>query len=117
MGSSPWQFHGMYFFSWHLGLALVLLLAGFHLWDRWCGLRLTDEVPSTLVGGDIDVCFSEELLQGRWSVPEDSSDEDAESLDPRLKSSIMATRPRRGCSSSWFENSSGTIGEFHRSSA
>jgi hypothetical protein len=83
MGSSPWRFHGMYFFSWPLVPALVLLLAAFLRGGQRCRLWLTDEVPSTLVGSDIDVCFPKELLQGRWSFLEDSSDEDAESLDPQ----------------------------------
>lgn len=96
MGSSPWRFHDMYFFSWPLVPALVLLLAGFLLWGQRCGIRLTDEVPSTLVDGDTDVCFSEELLQGCWSFLEDSSDEDAESLDSWLKSSITATSSMSG---------------------
>jgi hypothetical protein len=40
-----------------------------------CKLRVANEVLGTLVSGDLDVCFSEELLRGGWSFLEDGSNE------------------------------------------
>jgi hypothetical protein len=40
-----------------------------------CGLRLTDEVSSPLISGDVDVRLTDKLLQGHRSFLEDGSDE------------------------------------------
>jgi hypothetical protein len=38
---------------------LVGLLVRTALWCRWCRLRSSDEVLSSFVGSDVEVCFPE----------------------------------------------------------
>jgi hypothetical protein len=58
--SSP----GVNFFARPLLPAFVGLLVRIASWCRWCRLRSSDEVLGSLVGGDVEVGFPEQLLGG-----------------------------------------------------
>jgi hypothetical protein len=53
---------GVHFFSEPLVLVLVLLLVPTLLWCRGCRLHVADEVMSSFVYGDVDVCLPEQLF-------------------------------------------------------
>jgi hypothetical protein len=55
---------GVYFFTRSLLPAFVGLLVRVSSWCRQCGLRSPNEVLSSLVGGDVEVDFPEQLLGG-----------------------------------------------------
>jgi hypothetical protein len=55
---------GVDFFARPLLSTLVGLLVRVVLPCRWCWLRSSDEVLSSLVGGDVEVGFPEQLLGG-----------------------------------------------------
>jgi hypothetical protein len=55
---------GVHFVSWPLVLALVQLLVPFLLWCLGRLLRVVDEVLGPFIGGDVDVCLSEQLFRG-----------------------------------------------------
>jgi hypothetical protein len=55
---------GVDFFARPLLPMLVGLLVRVASWCRWCWLRSSDEVLSSLVGGDVEVGFPEQLLGG-----------------------------------------------------
>jgi hypothetical protein len=55
---------GVNFFARPLLLAFVGLLVRITSWCCWCRLRSSDEVLSSLVGGDVEVSFPEQLLGG-----------------------------------------------------
>jgi hypothetical protein len=55
---------GMNFFARPLLPAFVGLLVRIASWCRWCRLRSSDEVLGSLVGGDVEVGFPEQLLGG-----------------------------------------------------
>jgi hypothetical protein len=50
---------GVDFFMRPLLPTLVGLLVHVASWCRWCRLRSSDEVLSSFVGGDVEVCFPE----------------------------------------------------------
>jgi hypothetical protein len=52
------------FFARPLLPTLVGLLVRVASLCHWCWLRSSDEVPSSLVGGDVEVGFLEKLLGG-----------------------------------------------------
>jgi hypothetical protein len=54
---------------------LVGLLVRVTLWCRWSRLRSSDKVLSPFIGGDVEVCFPEQLLGGGWCPLQYSSDE------------------------------------------
>jgi hypothetical protein len=54
----------MYFFARSLLPSFVGLLVRVASWCCRCGLRSSDEVLGPLVGGDVEVGFSEQLLRG-----------------------------------------------------
>jgi hypothetical protein len=53
---------GVNFFARPLLPAFVGLLVHIASWSCWCRLRSSDEVLSSLVGGDVEVGFPEQLL-------------------------------------------------------
>jgi hypothetical protein len=55
---------GVDFFARSLLPTLVGLLIRVASWCRWCWLHSSDEVLSSLVGGDVEVGFLEQLLGG-----------------------------------------------------
>jgi hypothetical protein len=55
---------GMDFFARSLLPTLVGLLIRVASWCRWCWLHSFDEVLSSLIGGDVEVAFPEQLLGG-----------------------------------------------------
>jgi hypothetical protein len=66
---------GMHFFVRPLLPAFVGLLVRVASWRRRCGLRSSDEVLSSLVGGDVEVGFPEQLLGGSRRLVQYGSDE------------------------------------------
>jgi hypothetical protein len=52
------------FFARSLLPTLVGLLIRVASWCRWCWLHSSDEVLSSLIGGDVKVGFPEQLLRG-----------------------------------------------------
>jgi hypothetical protein len=73
---------GMDFFARPLLPALVGLLVHVALWCRWSGLRSSDAVLGTLIGGDVEVHLPEQLFgSGRRFCS--MAQTKAESLDPR----------------------------------
>jgi hypothetical protein len=54
--------------------AFVGLLVRVASWCGRCGLRSSDEVLGSLVGGDVEVGFPEQLLGGSWCLLQDGSD-------------------------------------------
>jgi hypothetical protein len=65
----------VHFFARPLFPAFVGLLVRVALWCCWCGLRSPDEVLSSLVGGDVEVGFLEQLLGGSRRLLQYGSDE------------------------------------------
>jgi hypothetical protein len=67
-GSSPsargWWSGGVYFFTRSFLPAFVGLLVRVASWCCRCGLCSLDEVLGSLVGGDVEVGFPEQLLGG-----------------------------------------------------
>jgi hypothetical protein len=57
---------GMDFFTRPLLPALVGLLVRVAPWCGWSGLRSSDEVLGTLIGGDVEVRLPEQLLGSGW---------------------------------------------------
>jgi hypothetical protein len=55
---------GVHFFARPLFPAFVGLLVHVTSWCYWCGLCSSDEVLGSLVGGDVEVGFPEQLLGG-----------------------------------------------------
>jgi hypothetical protein len=55
---------GVNFFARPFLPAFVGLLVRIMSWCRWCRLRSSDEVLSSLVGSDVEVGFPEQLLGG-----------------------------------------------------
>jgi hypothetical protein len=55
---------GLDFFARSLLPTLAGLLVHVASWCRWCWLRSSDEVLSSLVDGDVEVGFPEQLLGG-----------------------------------------------------
>jgi hypothetical protein len=55
---------GVNFFARPLLPAFVGLLVHIASWCRWCRLRSSNEVLSSLVGGDVEVGFPKQLLGG-----------------------------------------------------
>ena len=55
---------GVHFFARPLLPTFVGLLVRIASWCCWCRLRSSDEVLSSLVGGDVEVGFPEQLLGG-----------------------------------------------------
>jgi hypothetical protein len=66
---------GVHFFARSLLPAFVGLLVRVASWCRRCGLRSLDEVLSSLVGGDVEVGFPEQLLGGSRRLLQYGSDE------------------------------------------
>jgi hypothetical protein len=66
---------GMHFFARPLLPAFVGLLVRVASWCCRCGLRSPDEVLSSLVGGDVEVSFPEQLLGGSRRLLQYGSDE------------------------------------------
>jgi hypothetical protein len=58
-GARGWWSGGVYFFARSLLPAFVGLLVRVASWCCWCGLRSSDEVLGSLVGGDVEVGFPE----------------------------------------------------------
>jgi hypothetical protein len=65
---------GMHFFARPLLPAFVGLLVRVASWRCWCRFRSPDEVLSSLVGGDVEVGFSKQLLGGSWRLLQYGSD-------------------------------------------
>jgi hypothetical protein len=63
-GARGWRSGGVYFFARSLLPAFVGLLVRVASWCCRCGLRSSDEVLGLLVGGDVEVGFPEQLLEG-----------------------------------------------------
>jgi hypothetical protein len=61
-------FGGVDFFARPLLPTLVGLLVRVVSRCRWCWLHSSDEVLSSLVGGDVEVGFPEQLLGGSWRL-------------------------------------------------
>ena len=59
---------GVHFFARPLLPAFVGLLVRVASWCCRCGLRSFDEVLGSLVGGDVEVGFPEQLLGGSWCL-------------------------------------------------
>ena len=59
---------GVYFFARPLLPALVGRLVRVASWCCRCGLCSSDEVLGSLVGGDVEVGFPEQLLGGSWCL-------------------------------------------------
>jgi hypothetical protein len=59
---------GMHLFSRSLLPAFVRLLVRVVSWRCRCRLRSSDEVLGSLVGGDVEVGFPEQLLGGSWRL-------------------------------------------------
>jgi hypothetical protein len=57
---------GMDFFARPLLLALVGLLVRVPPWCGWSGLRSSDEVLGTFIGGDVEVRLPEQLFGSGW---------------------------------------------------
>jgi hypothetical protein len=55
---------GVDFFARSLLPTFVGLLIRVASWCRWCWLYSSDEVLSSLIGGDVEVSFSEQLFGG-----------------------------------------------------
>jgi hypothetical protein len=66
---------GMHLFARSLLPAFVRLLVRVAWWCCLCGLRSPDEVLGSLVGGDVEVGFPEQLLEGSWRLLQYGSDE------------------------------------------
>jgi hypothetical protein len=66
---------GVYFFARSLLPAFVGLLVRIASWCCRCGLRSSDEVLGSLVGGDVEVGFPEQLLGGSRRLLQYDSDE------------------------------------------
>jgi hypothetical protein len=66
---------GVYFFARPLLLAFVGLLVRVASWCCWRGLCSPDEVLSSLIGGDVEVGFPEQLLGGSRRLLQYGSDE------------------------------------------
>jgi hypothetical protein len=58
-GARGWRSGGVYFFARSLLPAFVGLLVHVASWCCRCGLRSSDEVLGSLVGGDVEVGFPE----------------------------------------------------------
>jgi hypothetical protein len=74
-GARGWWSGGVYFFARSLLPAFVGLLVRVASWCCWCGLRSSDEVLGSLVGGDVEVSFPEQLLGGSRRLLQYGSDE------------------------------------------
>jgi hypothetical protein len=61
-GARGWWSGGVYFFARSFLPAFVGLLVRVASWRCRCGLRSSDEVLGSLVGGDVEVGFPEQLL-------------------------------------------------------
>jgi hypothetical protein len=59
---------GMHLFAWSLLPAFVRLLVHVASWRCRCGLCSSDEVLGSLVGGDVEVGFPDQLLGGSWRL-------------------------------------------------
>jgi hypothetical protein len=59
---------GMHLFARSLLPAFVGLLVHVVSWCCWSGLCSSDEVQGSLVGGDVEVGFPEQLLEGSWRL-------------------------------------------------
>jgi hypothetical protein len=59
---------GVYLFAQSLLPAFVRLLVRVASWCCRCGLCSSDEVLGSLVGGDVEVGFLEQLLGGSWCL-------------------------------------------------
>jgi hypothetical protein len=70
-----WWSGGVYFFARSLLPAFVGLLVRVASWCCRCGLRSSDEVLGSLVGGDVEVGFPEQLLGGSRRLLQYGSDE------------------------------------------
>jgi hypothetical protein len=66
---------GVHFFARPLLPAFVGLLVRVASWCCRCGLRSPDEVLSSLIGGDVEVGFPEQLLGGSRRLLQYGSDE------------------------------------------
>jgi hypothetical protein len=66
---------GVNFFARPLLLAFVGLLVCIASWCCWCRLHSSDEVLGSLVGGDVEVGFPEQLLGSSWHLLQYGSDE------------------------------------------
>jgi hypothetical protein len=66
---------GVHFFARPFLPAFAGLLVRVASWCCQCGLRSPDEVLSSLVGGDVEVGFPEQLLGGSWRLLQYGSDE------------------------------------------
>jgi hypothetical protein len=66
---------GVNFFARPLLPAFVGLLVRIASWCCWCRLRSSDEVLGSLVGGDVEVGFPEQLLGGSRRLLQYGSDE------------------------------------------
>jgi hypothetical protein len=66
---------GVHLFARSFLLAFVGLLVRVASWRCWRGLRSPDEVLSSLVGGDVEVGFPEQLLGGSRRSLQYGSDE------------------------------------------
>jgi hypothetical protein len=71
---SRWS-DGVYFFARSLLPAFVRLLVRVASWCCLCGLCSPDEVQGSLVCGDVEVGFPEQLLGGSWRLLQYGSDE------------------------------------------
>jgi hypothetical protein len=74
-GARGWWSGGVYFFARSLLLAFVGLLVRVASWCRRCGLRSSDEVLGSLIGGDVEVGLSKQLLGGSRRLLQYGSDE------------------------------------------
>jgi hypothetical protein len=66
---------GVHLFARSLLPAFVRLLVRVASWCCRCGLCSPDEVQGSLVGGDVEVGFPEQLLGGSWRLLQYGSDE------------------------------------------
>jgi hypothetical protein len=66
---------GVHLFARPLLPAFVGLLVCVASWCCWCRLRSLDEVLSSLIGGDVEVGFTEQLLRGSRRLLQYGSDE------------------------------------------
>jgi hypothetical protein len=66
---------GVDFFTRPLLPTFVGLLVRVASWCRWCRLCSSDDVPSSFVGGDVEVGFPKQLLRGSRRLLQYGSDE------------------------------------------
>jgi hypothetical protein len=74
-GARGWWSGGVYFFARSLLPAFVGLLVRIVSWCYRCGLRSSNEVLGSLVGGDVEVGFPEQVLGGSRRLLQYGSDE------------------------------------------